>query len=590
MGTVGFVTLLAICWMLSRFFEGDDRITVTEPSYSGWCPGCGQPISANARVCPSCRESSNGEVIYFNLDDLSSEDRDEVFQAIRCYEAADLSNAIERFRGLLARDVASEQMRRYLMSALQDRINQNVESGNLDDAIEDCTAMVECEPTSGAGYFIRAQLHARAGNLSLAEEDATESIDKDDAGEASIMLRAHIRLHAGKYAEALEDVNMALDQPCDRAHVLTVRGRVCLAMGDSEQAAQNYQLVRTIDANRTDLLVSWSEAFYQAGNFHLARESINAAIELEPESAEHYCRRGIMYMLAEDSALAEADFSAALDLDAACHSARGNRGILRLKQNRYDDAIADFDTLIKQVPDDAAAYRFRSEALRLSGKLKLAGNDIDKAMELDPQFAISHSIERLHAEAEFHYQSDDFGQAVSRLNVALMLDPKAPQTYLRRAVANWYQGFYAEAKEDLDEFLKLAHDPISEMHGRSCRGQVLADMGETAEAMDDLDRAIALAQQLEEPEVEAYSLSGRGLAYAMDGRFPEADEDFDRSIGLCPGNAWVYFNRAVKFERQQRIGKAIENYQAALVLSGPPIPPSKRNRAMQYLGNATLRN
>jgi tetratricopeptide (TPR) repeat protein len=97
-----------------------------------------------------------------------------------------------------------------------------------------------------------------------------------------------------------------------------------------------------------------------------------------------------------------------------------NRGVIRLRNRRYDEAIVDFDTAIRYKPNLAEAYVNRAAA-RI-GLLR-------------------------------------FNDALSDLDNALMLDVKEPQkAWYNRAVAHEYLDDYKDAYFDYQKAIALAPD------------------------------------------------------------------------------------------------------------------------------------
>jgi tetratricopeptide (TPR) repeat protein len=80
-------------------------------------------------------------------------------------------------------------------------------------------------------------------------------------------------------------------------------------------------------------------------------------------------------------------YSSALRLYNDYPLARNNRGLAYLKIGEYDFAVADFDEVIRQMPNSASAYYKRAIALGRRGDLRQAVSSYDEAIRLDPDFA-----------------------------------------------------------------------------------------------------------------------------------------------------------------------------------------------------------
>jgi tetratricopeptide (TPR) repeat protein len=164
----------------------------------------------------------------------------------------------------------------------------------------------------------------------------------------------------------------------------------------------------------------------------------------------------------------------------------------------------------------------------------------------------------------------------------LKLYPNDVRAYTLRAGALWYSGELRQAIDAYSSALKL--DP-NELLAHMGRGQVLAECGEYSGAIDDLDfvhenlEQNAAADPSWKAEIQAYSFNGRAVAHAGLGDFERAMAEFDRSISLCPENAWVYFNRAMVYEKKGDLAKAMSDYALSLQKNTPKLSLLKRKYA-----------
>lgn len=157
--------------------------------------------------------------------------------------------------------------------------------------------------------------------------------------------------------------------------------------------------------------------------------------------------------------------------------------------------------------------------------------------------------------------------------------------YRERASIRWYGGELDGAVEDYSRVIALKQGDILSLSGR---GQVLAELGQGANALRDLDLALEeiKAAPKSDPtwvewykELEAFVHNGRGAALAVLGEIASAMDEFERSISMSPRNAWVYYNRARVYDLAQNLGHARADYQTALTQKGPPLNPVRKSRA-----------
>ncbi len=164
----------------------------------------------------------------------------------------------------------------------------------------------------------------------------------------------------------------------------------------------------------------------------------------------------------------------------------------------------------------------------------------------------------------------------------LKLNPNHVRAYTLRAGSLWYSGELRQSIDDYSTALEL--DP-NEIFAHMGRGQVLAECGEYGRAIKDLDFVHESLEQnttldpLWRTQIQAYSFNGRAVAHAGLGDFERSMAEFDRSISLCPENAWVYFNRAMVYEKKGCLAKAKSDYTLSLQKTMPKLSVLKRKYA-----------
>ncbi|MFC1828314.1 tetratricopeptide repeat protein [Thermodesulfobacteriota bacterium] len=111
------------------------------------------------------------------------------------------------------------------------------------------------------------------------------------------------------------------------------------------------------------------------------------ALELDPGLALAYQKRGMFYYFQEKYDRVVEDYSNYLRLVSDSSDGHRMLGMAYLKTGDYNEAIINFDSAIALEPEMVAAYAYRAEAHRLSGKLQNAVDDATKAIALkgDPR-------------------------------------------------------------------------------------------------------------------------------------------------------------------------------------------------------------
>jgi tetratricopeptide (TPR) repeat protein len=187
--------------------------------------------------------------------------------------------------------------------------------------------------------------------------------------------------------------------------------------------------------------------------------------------------------------------------------------------------------------------------------------------------------------------TDRYEDAIAFFTAHIANYPQDSEAYHGRGAALWYLGRLQQAIPDYTRALELKPDTFLTLSGR---GQLLAEVGEPARAMEDLDPVLRLLKTTNstDPEliawhtdVEAFARNGRAFALSGLGDFAAAMSEFDRSIALCPDNAWVYHNRAQAYEHLGDLNRARADYERSLSKTGPALSLPRKEHAQTRLSS-----
>lgn len=157
--------------------------------------------------------------------------------------------------------------------------------------------------------------------------------------------------------------------------------------------------------------------------------------------------------------------------------------------------------------------------------------------------------------------------------------------YRARAEAFWYEDRLSDAIRDYSRAIELNPTDIL---SRSGRGQVLAELGRSSDALGDLDFVLQLLDTVRNTDrtrlewcrdIEAFVRRGRGVALAASGQIGDAMDEFAKSVTLKPDNAWVYYSRARVYDQQADRQQALADYSTAITESEPALTPIQRELA-----------
>ena len=126
--------------------------------------------------------------------------------------------------------------------------------------------------------------------------------------------------------------------------------------------------------------------FYKNGQYQLAIDEFNLAIEQDSNISTYYWSRGNAYLSLTDLNQAIDDYTTAIGLDPENATIRHLRGISYRADGRLVEALADFNEAIRLNPEYAVAYNSRGNTYTEVSLKEKAKTDYDKACQLDKQY------------------------------------------------------------------------------------------------------------------------------------------------------------------------------------------------------------
>jgi tetratricopeptide (TPR) repeat protein len=345
-----------------------------------------------------------------------------------------------------------------------------------------------------------------------------------------------------------------------------------------------------------------------------ARALLTACLAQRSDFVWPYLLRGFAQQELQAYSAAEADFRKAEQMhlqDDTRYVISVSRGVLHIKTDRIDDAIADLKTAIRLKPGAYQAFVNLAQAYRQQGRLDPALEQLQRAVELEPGLAHLYRLRaRLHLERnELDLALSNFERAIERENAN---SPYQVDDHIERGRLLLHGGRHAEALASFDAALalrtdhslghRLRIDVLLEMRRyddviRSCdalmaggkasaklaelRGLARAALKDIAGAMEDTTLALALSSQ------KAILLARRGWLHLLTDAPRLALRDFDEAIHRDGFSADAYTGRGYARMRVGELQKGLADAEKALGM-GDASARLYYNAARIYVEAATV--
>ncbi len=331
-----------------------------------------------------------------------------------------------------------------------------------------------------------------------------------------------------------------------------------------------------------------------------ALNDFNTAIKISPDDESLYAKRGQIYYEQQKYDQSDADYHKMTVLNPG--EVMGYMGLGRnaLRQHRIDDAIAQFNYVVKLDDQYPSGYSFRAEAELEKEMWNEATNDFISALQCEwnektifhmmelkePAFTLMVSKLKIQAakapnEGTWPYLAGLMYEQCSNYKKAMELYMEAnrkdasPAIYRRIADCYYELGAYDEALSNINLSLNMDSTDLSNM---ARKANIYYEMGNPKAAILEWDKVLAA-----QPEY-SFGYYQRGWFKELDGNLEGAIEDFSMAIVLEPEDSYAYVSRGDVYLKQGKKELAEADFKKVIEIEDSPEKYSCVHYAYQSLG------
>ena len=332
-------------------------------------------------------------------------------------------------------------------------------------------------------------------------------------------------------------------------------------------AINAYKRALELDPDCAAVYHSLGFAYYKEGEFDLARDALQKAIELNPLNANyHYVFGQLLEDWTElegawDRAIGE--FTRTIELNPSHIEAWYNRGLLYEKLGDLEKACDDFKQVVSREPTFHAARHNLGVLYIKQQQWEDAERVFEEILEVEPREPDAH----YHLAEIYLNRYSDVNRAIDCLQYAIERD-------LEHLDARFELGLlYAKHRYTRPEFRQQAIDQFIELIKRNDELQTFESLDQVFFVLgslyddhpEDADLAIYAYKAGLEHAPSPQAQNNLGLLYLQKNMVDKAAEAFKQAIQLYPDYESPYHNLAKLYfyERDEEILKDLQAWLAA---------------------------
>ncbi|MFL6138333.1 MAG: tetratricopeptide repeat protein [Frankiaceae bacterium] len=247
-----------------------------------------------------------------------------------------------------------------------------------------------------------------------------------------------------------------------------------------------------------------------------------------------------------------------------------NRARLLAAMRRFDEAVADYTTLIEMDPYYTDYLSERAKVARLRGDFAAALADYDRAVELAAPFP-----ELFHNRGTARVEVGDVDGALADFGYVLEMEPDDAETRLARGEVLLGIGEIDAAEADAQ--VALAARPGAPRL-LCLQGKVELARGAWTAALAAFDQALAADPR------EPAALGNRAVAHYELGHFQQAVDDLTAALAVVGDDPDILLNRGLSHYANGRPDLALADFDRAIELPGADANELRRQRQLCIAG------
>lgn len=305
----------------------------------------------------------------------------------------------------------------YLLGSLQ------AARGDGEEATKSFREVLKLNPRAVSAQVRLSQIELSRGSAESSVQLAQAAIDTEPGNPVARLMLARGLTLRGQLDRAEQEVQPLLKRYPQVAVVHAQSGAIALARGQTDVARRAFEQALALDGNSLEALSGLISLDLKGRNPAAAVKRMDEALARTPTAANLYLLAARTRIANRDAAGAEQALRKAIELDSSLMGAYGMLGQLYLTQQKPDQAVAEFERIVAQQPNNVAAHTLIALLFQMTGKNAEAQQRYEKILAIDSRAAVAaNNLAWMYAENDVNLD-----QALQLAQTAQAALPDTPE-------------------------------------------------------------------------------------------------------------------------------------------------------------------
>lgn len=249
---------------------------------------------------------------------------------------------------------------------------QALKDGNANEAFIHLKNAVRSDPDNVEARFLLGEFNFRRGDIPGAEKEFREARRRGLDNDKVLLLFSQALLAQGKSRELLAEITTDKLQGSSKGLAHSLRARAHLAENNFKSAKEELDLARPLAGDVASFHTVDAEALQREGNYVEAENAVDRALKIDPKYNLALWLKGELRRAQKDLPGALEAYNTALAADENSMQVLISRAFVYLGLNRFEEAEADTDAVLKRAPEMPMGLYIKAVLLSQRGETEKA--------------------------------------------------------------------------------------------------------------------------------------------------------------------------------------------------------------------------